>query len=94
MSQSTAARPTLIAPRAFAPNWRWPRTALIAALAIFALVGATYAVLPLLQSLCGYHSKNNPATKASLVAGARYQAEPSYTPDPELMHALSASAKV
>src|SRR2546423_7297802 len=50
------AAPTLVAPRAVGPKWRWPRwhwprTALVAALAIFALVGATYVVLPLLQSL-------------------------------------------
>ena len=32
--------------------WHWPRTALVALLAIFALVGATYIVaLPLLQPL-------------------------------------------
>jgi hypothetical protein len=50
------AAPALVAPRAVGPKWRWrqwhwPRTALVAALAIFALVGATYVVLPLLQSL-------------------------------------------
>jgi len=50
------AAPPLVAPRAVGPKWRWPqwhwpRTALVAALAIFALVGATYVVLPLLQSL-------------------------------------------
>jgi hypothetical protein len=40
------------APRAVGPKWHWPRTALVTALAIFALVGATYIVaLPLLQSL-------------------------------------------
>jgi hypothetical protein len=50
------AAPPLVAPRAVGPKWRWPqwhwpRTALVASLAIFALVGATYVVLPLLQSL-------------------------------------------
>jgi hypothetical protein len=50
------AAPALVAPRAVGPKWRWPqwhrpRTALVASLAIFALVGATYVVLPLLQSL-------------------------------------------
>ena len=45
------AAPPVVAPRAVGPKWRWPRTALVAALAIFALVGATYVVLPLLQSL-------------------------------------------
>jgi hypothetical protein len=45
------APPPLVARRAFGPKWHWPRTALVAALAIFALVGATYVVLPLLQSL-------------------------------------------
>jgi hypothetical protein len=48
-SRLRAATP-LVPPRAV-PKWRWPRTALVAALAIFALVGATYLVLPLLQSL-------------------------------------------
>jgi hypothetical protein len=41
----------LVAPRAIGRKWHWPRTALVAALAIFALVGATYIALPLLQSL-------------------------------------------
>jgi hypothetical protein len=45
------ATPPLVAPRAVGPKWHWPRTALVAALAIFALVGATYLALPLLQSL-------------------------------------------
>src|SRR6266550_4026980 len=45
------AAPPLVAPRAVGPKWRWPRTALVTALAIFALVCATYVVLPLLQSL-------------------------------------------
>jgi hypothetical protein len=46
------AAPPLVAPRAVGPKWHWPRTALVASLAIFALVGATYIVaLPLLQSL-------------------------------------------
>src|SRR5207247_1318425 len=45
------AAPPLVAPRAVGPKWRWPRTALVTALAIFALVGATYIALPLLQSL-------------------------------------------
>lgn len=49
------AAPPLVAPRATGAKggwqWRWPRTALVTALAIFALVGATYVVLPLLQSL-------------------------------------------
>jgi hypothetical protein len=34
-----------------AARWRWPRFALVGAVAIFALVGATYIALPLLQSL-------------------------------------------
>jgi hypothetical protein len=51
------AAPPLVAPRPVHPKWHWPqwhwpRTALVALLAIFALVGATYIVaLPLLQSL-------------------------------------------
>ena len=45
------AAPPLVAPRAVGPKWRWPRTAFVTALAIFALVGATYIALPLLQSL-------------------------------------------
>jgi len=49
-SRLQAALP-LVAPRAVGWKWHWPRTALIAALAIFALVGATYLALPLLQSL-------------------------------------------
>jgi hypothetical protein len=45
------AAPPLVAPRAVGPKWRWPRTALVTTLAIFALVGATYVALPLLQLL-------------------------------------------
>jgi hypothetical protein len=45
------AAPPLVAPRAVGSKWRWPRTALVTALAIFALLGATYIALPLLQSL-------------------------------------------
>jgi hypothetical protein len=50
------AAPLLVVPRAVGPKWRWPqwhwpRTALVASLAVFALVGATYVVIPLLQSL-------------------------------------------
>jgi hypothetical protein len=45
------AAPPLVAPRGVGPKWHWPRFALVGALAIFALVGATYVVLPLLQSL-------------------------------------------
>src|SRR5687768_1681927 len=51
------AAPPFVAPRTLGPKWHWPqwhwpRTALVASLAIFALVGATYIVaLPLLQSL-------------------------------------------
>src|SRR2546423_3113561 len=45
------AAPALAAARAVGPKWRCPRTALVTALAIFALVGAAYVVLPLLQSL-------------------------------------------
>jgi len=45
------AAPPLVAPRAVGRKWRWPRTALVAALAVFALVGATYIALPLLQLL-------------------------------------------
>ena len=44
------APPPLVAPRALGPKWRRPRTALVAALAIFALIGAT-CIVPLLQSL-------------------------------------------
>jgi hypothetical protein len=43
--------PVLTPRPAGAARWRWPRFALVGALAIFALVGATYVVLPLLQSL-------------------------------------------
>ena len=43
--------PSPVGPKWHWPQWHWPRTALVAALAIFALVGATYVVLPLLQSL-------------------------------------------
>jgi hypothetical protein len=43
--------PPLVAPHAGGSTWRWPRTALVTTLTIFALVGATYVVLPLLQSL-------------------------------------------
>ena len=50
------AAPPLVAPRAVGPKWHWPqwhwpRTALVTSLAIFALVGATYLALPLLQLL-------------------------------------------
>jgi hypothetical protein len=45
------AAPPLIVRRNIYPGWRWTRTALVAALAIFALVGATYVALPLLQQL-------------------------------------------
>jgi hypothetical protein len=45
------AAPPLVAPRALGPKRRWPRTALVTTLALFALVGATYVALPLLQSL-------------------------------------------
>jgi hypothetical protein len=48
---SRLAAPPLIAPRALGPKWHRPRTVLVAALAIFALVGATYIALPLLQLL-------------------------------------------
>jgi len=43
--------PVLTPRPAGAARWRWPRFALVGALAIFALVGATYIALPLLQSL-------------------------------------------
>jgi hypothetical protein len=45
------ATPPLVAQRKVGMSWRWPRTALVAALAIFGLVGATYVALPLLQQL-------------------------------------------
>jgi hypothetical protein len=45
------ASPPLVAPHAVGPKRHWPRTALVTALAIFALVGATYIALPLLQLL-------------------------------------------
>jgi hypothetical protein len=45
------AAPPFVAPRALGAKWHWPRTALVAAVAVFALVGATYIALPLLQSL-------------------------------------------
>jgi hypothetical protein len=57
MPSRLQAAPPLVAPRTLGPKWHWPqwhwpRTALIALLAIFALVGATYIVaLPLLQPL-------------------------------------------
>jgi hypothetical protein len=52
MPSRLQAAPPLVAPRAVGAKWHWPRTALVAAVAIFALVGATYIVaLPLLQSL-------------------------------------------
>jgi hypothetical protein len=42
----------VVTPRpAGAARWRWSRFALVGALAIFVLVGATYLALPLLQSL-------------------------------------------
>ena len=42
----------VLSPRpAGAARWRWPRFALVGAVAIFALVGATYIALPLLQLL-------------------------------------------
>src|SRR6185503_10598090 len=47
---SRLAAPPLVARRAVARKWHLPRTALIAGLAIFALIGATY-IVPLLQSL-------------------------------------------
>ena len=43
--------PVLTPRPARAARWRWPRFALVGAVAIFALVGATYVVLPLLQLL-------------------------------------------
>jgi hypothetical protein len=43
--------PVLTPRPAGAARWRWPRFALVGAVAIFALVGATYIALPLLQSL-------------------------------------------
>ena len=45
------AAPPLVVHRNARLTWRWTRTALVAALAIFALVGATYVALPLLQQL-------------------------------------------
>jgi len=45
------AAPPLVVRRNIYTSWRWTRTALVAALAIFALVGATYVALPLLQQL-------------------------------------------
>jgi hypothetical protein len=45
------AAPPLVVRRNIYASWRWTRTALVAALAIFALVGATYVALPLLQLL-------------------------------------------
>ena len=59
------AAPPLVARRAFRPKWRWPRTALVAALAIFAL-GATYVVLPLLQSLWSEDRGLQHVTRAGL----------------------------
>jgi hypothetical protein len=43
--------PVLTPRPAGAARWRWSRFALVGALALFALVGATYLALPLLQSL-------------------------------------------
>jgi hypothetical protein len=43
--------PVLTPRPAGAARWRWPRFALVGAVAIFALVGATCLALPLLQSL-------------------------------------------
>jgi len=43
--------PPLVVRRNNHVSWRWTRTALVAALAVFALVGATYVALPLLQQL-------------------------------------------
>jgi hypothetical protein len=61
------ATPPLVAPRAVGAKWHWPRTALVAAVAIFALVGATYIVaLPLLQSLWSEDRGLQHVTRAGL----------------------------
>lgn len=60
------AAPPLVAPRAVGPKWHWPRTALVAALAIFALVGATFIALPLLQSLWSEDRGLQHVTRAGL----------------------------
>jgi hypothetical protein len=48
---SRRSAPPLVVRRNLYVSWRWARTSLVAALAIFALVGATYVALPLLQQL-------------------------------------------
>jgi hypothetical protein len=66
------AAPPFVAPRTLGPKWHWPqwhwpRTALVASLAIFALVGATYIVaLPLLQSLWSQDRGLQHVTQAGL----------------------------
>lgn len=58
--------PPLVAHRTAAVGWRWPRTALVAALAIFALIGATYVAVPLLQSLWSGDRGLDHVTRAGL----------------------------
>jgi hypothetical protein len=58
--------PPLVAHRPAALRWRWPRTALVAALTIFALIGATYVALPLLQSLWSGDRGLDQVTRAGL----------------------------
>jgi hypothetical protein len=58
--------PPLAAHRTDAVRWRWPRTALVAALAIFALIGATYIALPLLRPLWSGDRGIDHVTRAGL----------------------------
>ena len=60
------ASPPLTAHRNARVRLGWPRAALVAALAVFALVGATYVALPLLQSLWSGDRGLDYVTRASL----------------------------